>query len=251
MELEKRINEHFHLFNEVDEYIANCILQSKTKCEELTIQQFAQLIHVSQSALTRFAQKIKLKGYKEIKSMIRIERMSEKQINFDNKKMVIDNYHNVIRLMEQIDKQLFQEINKAEKILIFADGFAMSKVASECKRMFLPLHKKVYYVHGHDMMQQLATLASERDMVFIFSFEGENNSVVTLAKKLRIAKVKTLSITKMMANELAQYCDYNIYASALELPMYQQLQFASITPFFLLMELLIIQYQYEVEHNFI
>lgn len=251
MKLEKRINRAYATFNEIDCYIAKEIINHKKQVEQYTIHQFAQMIHVSQSALTRFAKKIGLQGYKEIKSLIRIECMEKKDTHLHTHKELRETYHQVISsLQKQSYSSLFDELYKAKRILIFADGFAMSKVASECKRIFLPLHKKVFYIHGFDMMQSFLSLAQKEDIAFLFSFKGENKELISFATSLQMKGCLLVSITQMKANGLAQISNYNLYAFPYEFPNTPQGQLQSCTSFYLLIELFLIQYQFHCEHNF-
>lgn len=253
MKLENLVNRYYDLFSENDKYIAQCVVKNQKDCIALSIEEFAVKYHVSKSSLTRFAQKLQMPGYSELRSVLRLGKMEEQRTDFAFKNEVIRNYHKMIEYVRQTDyRSLFHKMYKAERIMIYAGGSSQAGAAKEFQRIFLPLHKKIYYMNGYDMAQAFGSLVQKDDLVILMSLTGNEAHVVELANTLRVRGVHTVSVTRIQMNELASICEENLYIYALSLPRVYQVEYEITTPYFILIELLFIQYQLYLrnEHNF-
>lgn len=244
MKIEDLMNQRYDSFSENDKYIARCVVKNQRDCITLSIDEFAGKYHVSKSALSRFAKKLELPGYGELRSMLRLGRMEERKLDFSFKETALLNYHKMIEYIRQTDyRTLFEKIYHAKRILIYASGYSQARVAKEFQRIFLPLHKQIYYMHGHDMAEAFGNLAEDGDLVMFISLTGEARHMVELAKVLRLKGVATVSVTRMQMNELSAVCEEKLYIYALSLPEEYQVEYEITTPYFILIELLFIRYQ--------
>ena len=73
MKLEALVSRHYDELNPNDLIIWRYITQNKEQCLNMTIEALAQLCNVSRSTVMRFAQKIGLSGYSELKACLRFE----------------------------------------------------------------------------------------------------------------------------------------------------------------------------------
>lgn len=253
MKIEDLMNRYYDTFSENDKYIAQCIVNNPKDCIILSIDEFGKKYHVSKSALSRFAKKLELPGYGELRSMLRLRGMEEKNLDFSFKETALLNYHKMIEYIRQTDyRGLFEKIYYAKRILVYASGYSQARVAKEFQRIFLPLHKQIYYMHGHDMVEAFGNLAQDGDLVMLISLTGEAGHMVELAKRLRLKGIATVSVTRMQMNELSTVCEEKLYIYALSLPKEYQVEYEITTPYFILIELLFIRYQQYLkdEHNF-
>lgn len=253
MKIENLVNKYYGTFSNNDKYIAHCVAEHPADCISLSIDEFAVKYHVSKSALTRFAQKLGLPGYGELRSGLRMKSMEQKTSDFSFRETAMQNYHKMIEYIRQTDYNLlFDKIYKARRILIYASGYSQARVAKEFQRIFLPLQKKIYYMHGHDTAEAFEKLVEQGDLVWFISLTGEADHVVELARKLQIREIQTVSVTRMQTNRLSYVCGENLYIYALSLPEDYGISYEITTPYFILTELLFIQYQQYLndEHNF-
>lgn len=243
MNIEELMNRYYASFSENDKYIASCIIQHKQDCIQLSIDEFALRYHVTKSSLSRFAQKLALQGYSAMRSIIRLENSTPKPLTsfLDT---AIHNYHKMIENMRTKDfHTLFERFEKAERILIFASGYSQSKVASECKRMFMPVQKKIFTMHGHDMASAFTNMATNKDLIFLISLTGESEYILKMAKDLRLRQIPTVSLTRMDANSLSECCDENLYIHSIEVPEQYSISYEITTPYFILIEMLFLSYR--------
>lgn len=248
MKIEELMNRYYTSFSENDKYIAKCILAHKQDCVHLPIEAFAMRYHVSKSALSRFSQKLKLPGYSELRSFLRLGEMQKKDNTSSFLEVAIHNYHTMIEDLRKKDfTTLFEMFDQAKRILIFASGYAQARVASEFKRMFLPVNKIIYDMHGHDMSDAFLHMAKEDDLIVLISLTGENEDVVSIAKELRLRGVPMVSITRMKMNMLTQLCEENLYIHSIEVPASYHVQYEISTPYFILVEILFLEYQKHLE----
>lgn len=81
MRLETLIYENYNKLNENDKYIWSYILNNKKECENMSIQNLALKCNVSHTTILRFAQKLGLNGYSELKFYLKME--NKKRYIFD------------------------------------------------------------------------------------------------------------------------------------------------------------------------
>ena len=67
MKLAELVNQHYKELSSNDLYIWDYIQAHGKECQNLSIVELAQRCHVSKTTILRFAQKLSLKGYSELK----------------------------------------------------------------------------------------------------------------------------------------------------------------------------------------
>lgn len=249
MKFEELINVHFDHFTANDEYICTCIVQHREDCIHLGIEEFSKKYHVSTSALSRFAQKLQLPGYSELKALLRFEGKAVNRKEYDMKD-VLDTYHHVIDHVEQKDcRLLFEKLYNAKRIIVYGEGYQQGRAAKEMKRIFLPTGKSFYDMYGVDTIPSLQKFVQEGDVVFFISLHGEQKEVISFAKQLKLKGAFLISITKMKSNELSHLCDESFYIDTMQMEIDDTLHYEVTTPYFILIELLYVKYKLYCDVN--
>lgn len=238
------MNQYYDQFTEQDKDIATCILRHPKDCIQMSIEEFALTHHFSKSSLSRFAQKVSLSGYGQLRSMLRMDTLQKKEAASTFLDAAIQNYHAMIEDMREKDHHsLFQRLDQAKRVLIFASGYTQARVASEWKRIFLPLHKVMYDMYGHDMAEPFLHMVKPDDLVILISLSGESKEVVMIAKELRLRQIASVSITRLKMNTLTQLCEENLYIHSLQIHQEYGVHYEITTPYFILIEMLYLKYQ--------
>lgn len=243
MKIEELFNKYYDSFTANDRYICECILNHKTDCVRLSIDEFAYKYHISTSTLSRFAQKLKLPGYSELRVIVRL---NETEVEYKNQStdQLINCYNKIIDDIEKKDcSVMFERMNQANRIIIFGEGYCQGRVAKEMKRIFLPTGKIIYDIYGYDMIQSLNHFIRSNDIIFFISLNGESSEVIDFAKKMKMKGIYMISITKMISNSLARLCNENLYIQSISIPVNEELEYEITTPYFILIELLYIKYK--------
>lgn len=244
MKMEELMNMYYDNLSANDKIICKYIINNKDSCYKLSIDDFADKCNVSKTTLFRFAKKISLPGFSELKARLRIEVESKTNEKIDFIATVTESYHKMIEDIKKRDcTNIFKKMYKSKRILAYGGGYSQARVASELKRIFLPTQKTIFNIHGYDMVESVAALANEEDFVIIISLSGESKGVIKLAETLRLNSIATLSITRMKNNTLASLCNENLYINSVSLPKDYVLDYEISTPYFILIELLFLKYE--------
>lgn len=243
MKVEELINKYYDTFTTNDQYICKCILNYKKDCIKLSIDDFAFKYHVSSSTLSRFAQKLKLPGYSELRAILRFDD-TKNQYNYQNIDNMMNCYKKVIKDIENKDCSiLFAKMNQAQHIIIFGEGYAQGQVAKEMKRIFLPTGKKIYDIYGFDVIDSLLKFIKIDDIVFFISLDGDSKKMIDFAKEMRMKGIYTTSITNMVSNPLSHLCNESLYIQSTEISIDIHIKYIVTTPYFILIELLYVKYK--------
>lgn len=243
MKLDELVNKHYSQLNENDFHIWNYISNNRKQCEKLAIDQLAYRCNVSRTTILRFAQKISLKGYSELKVYLKLENEESKE-NTDNVDLVCNTYDKVIRNIKEKDcTEIFEALTSAENIYIYGVGMLQSSIKKELRRIFMLSGKIVYDLSGYKEAEYVLKAASSKDMFIIISVSGENEFILDFVKKLNIKNIPILSITKLKENSLAQISNYNLYISSITVPhILDEIEYESLTSYFILIEILFLKY---------
>ena len=243
MRIEELLNYHYEEFSDNEKYICHYLHNHYDDCQKKTIDEFAASCNVSKTLLVRFAKKLGLTGYSELKARIKIEKQEERGNVKGLLQTMTDSYH---KMMDDLNKKelitFFEKLYLAKRVFVYGSGSSQARAASEMKRIFLPA-REIIHLHGHDMCYPLKKIASKEDLVIIISLTGESEHVVKLAENLRTIGVPTVSITKLTSNRLALVCDENLYINSVKLPLQYRIDYESSTPYFILIEYLYLSYQ--------
>lgn len=250
MNLEQLINENYSKLNENDLHIWKYINSNRDECSRLSIIELAEKCNVSKSTILRFAQKLSLKGYSELKFYLSLGKRNpikekiEKNVSYK----VCENYIHTLNELKTADfTEVCEAIDNANRIYIFGSGVLQKNVAREMQRMFLSVRKNITIVEGEKEIETVTSYLTTDDVVFLISLRGEFKDLLDLAEKLRVKNVKTISMTSMKNNSLAQKCDKRMYIATSRIMKGNQIYHEASGMFFVLAELLFLQYTKYIE----
>ena len=243
MRVDELLNMYYDELSDNEKYVCHYLTGHYEECGRKTVEEFAADCNVSRTLLIRFAKKLGLSGYSELKARIRIERR-ESEPNVEGLlQTMTDSYH---KMMEDLIKKnltnLFAKMYHADRVFVYGSGSSQSRAASEMKRIFLPA-KEMIHLHGHDLSGTLKKIVKPEDLVVVISLSGESDMVVELAKALRVSNVPAVSITRLKSNTLASLCEENLYINSIRIPVTYDMEYETSSPYFILIEYLYLSYQ--------
>lgn len=243
MKLDELVNKYYKCLNDNDLYIWNYISNHRKECENLAIDQLAYKCSVSRTTILRFAQKLSLKGYGELKVYLKLDNERTKE-NVNNLEAVCDTYNEVIKNIKDKDcTDIFKVIDKAKTLYVYGIGMIQSSIKKEIKRTFLAAGKVFYDLSGYTEANAIIDIATQDDVFIIISMSGENQFILDFAKNLKIRNVPIISITKLKDNSLAKISDYSLYTYTVLIPkIFNDVDFESLTCYFILIEVLFLKY---------
>lgn len=243
MRLQELVNKHYTRLNENDFHIWNYISNNKKECERLVIDQIAYKCNVSRSSILRFAQKLSLKGYGELKLYLKMENQEAKE-DLNTVEMICNTYYEAIKRIKEKDcSEIFEKIDSSTNIYVYGVGMVQSSIKKELKRIFLSAGKILYDLSGYGESEISLKIANSDDLFILISVSGENKFIIDFVSKLKVRNIPILSITKSRENTLSQMSDYNIYISSVKLTQeLNQMEYDSITSYFILIEILFLKY---------
>ncbi|RGY95998.1 MurR/RpiR family transcriptional regulator [Clostridium sp. AM58-1XD] len=243
MRIDQLLNNCYDDFSENEKYVCHYLSRHYRDCCKKNIEEFARDCNVSKTLLVRFAKKLGLSGYSELKARIKIELLEKEQTSDGFLQSIMDSYHKMMDdLMDKDMSGIFEKLYSAERVFVYGSGSSQARAASEMKRMFLPV-KDMIHLYGHDLSYGLQKIVTPQDMVFIISLSGESEAVVELGRFLRTGHVPAVSITRLRSNTLASLCEESLYINSIQLPMKYNMEYEITTPYFILIEYLYLSYQ--------
>lgn len=244
MKLDELFNEHRADLRENDLYIWKYLSSHRKECATLSIEAFGQRCNVSRTTILRFAQRLGLSGFSELKLLLRMEDAPCHMAPSDCIDQTCAAYQQMITDIRGKDcSDLFAQIDAAENLYVFSSGMLQDAVAKELCRVFLSGDKWFYLIHAGSEAEVLLHHVTDHDLVLILSVSGESPQVLQLAKALKVRHVPTVSITRQKENTLAQLCTQRLYISTVEMePGVLGTEYQSTTSFFILAELLFLKY---------
>lgn len=245
MKLEKRI-ELCDSMTPLESEIASYILNNKDAVTKLKIQELADILFISKSAIHRFVKKIGFNGFNDLKVSIAkenadlLENNSYINVNYpfqakDNPKQIafklLELYEKAIKdTFEYVDldqiKAVSQLIDSADVIDVYTHAHN-SNIAENFQDKMLTIGKSVNCPSSF-YNQRLTVLASDQKHVaIILSYSGKATFILPIVKKLYEKGVKVIQIGKAGSNYYSQYVTYHLSISDSENNRDRMSQFSS------------------------
>lgn len=245
MKLEKRI-ELCDSMTPLESEIASYILNNKDAVTKLKIQELADILFISKSAIHRFVKKIGFNGFNDLKVSIAkenadlLENNSYINVNYpfqakDNPRQIafklLELYEKAIKdTFEYVDldqiKAVSQLIDSADVIDVYTHAHN-SNIAENFQDKMLTIGKSVNCPSSF-YNQRLTVLASDQKHVaIILSYSGKATFIFPIVKKLYEKGVKVIQIGKAGSNYYSQYVTYHLSISDSENNRDRMSQFSS------------------------
>lgn len=216
-----RINQKKSEFTEIENKIAQYIIDNKDKIIEMSTQEFAREADVSAASIIRFAKLLGYKGYSSMKidmaksSNVDLEdplmEISQKDsaINISKKLKNLNSntIEKTLHLMnEDVLNEVIQSASKAKRIYIYGVG-ASGLVALDLYYKLIRINKAVFYnMDPHVNMINSAYLEKD-DFVIGISYSGETNEVLIPLKKAKEKGSKILAIVGNTKSRVGKIAD--------------------------------------------
>lgn len=245
MKLEKRI-ELCDSMTPLESEIASYILKNKDAVTKLKIQELADILFISKSAIHRFVKKIGFNGFNDLKVSIAkenadlLENNSYINVNYpfqakDNPRQIafklLELYEKAIKdTFEYVDldqiKAVSQLIDSAVVIDVYTHAHN-SNIAENFQDKMLTIGRSVNCPSSF-YNQRLTVLASDQKHVaIILSYSGKATFILPIVKKLYEKGVKVIQIGKAGSNYYSQYVTYHLSISDSENNRDRMSQFSS------------------------
>ena len=245
MKLEKRI-ELCDSMTPLESEIASYILNNKDAVTKLKIQELADILFISKSAIHRFVKKIGFNGFNDLKVSIAkenadlLENSSYINVNYpfqakDNPRQIafklLELYEKAIKdTFEYVDldqiKAVSQLIDSADVIDVYTHAHN-SSIAENFQDKMLTIGRSVNCPSSF-YNQRLTVLASDQKHVaIILSYSGKATFILPIVKKLYEKGVKVIQIGKAGSNYYSQYVTYHLSISDSENNRDRMSQFSS------------------------
>ena len=245
MKLEKRID-LCDSMTPLESEIASYILNNKDAVTKLKIQELADILFISKSAIHRFVKKIGFNGFNDLKVSIAkenadlLENNSYINVNYpfqakDNPRQIafklLELYEKAIKdTFEYVDldqiKAVSQLIDSADVIDVYTHAHN-SNIAENFQDKMLTIGKSVNCPSSF-YNQRLTVLASDQKHVaIILSYSGKATFILPIVKKLYEKGVKVIQIGKAGSNYYSQYVTYHLSISDSENNRDRMSQFSS------------------------
>ena len=245
MKLEKRI-ELCDSMTPLESEIASYILNNKNVVTKLKIQELADILFISKSAIHRFVKKIGFNGFNDLKVSIAkenadlLENNSYINVNYpfqakDNPRQIafklLELYEKAIKdTFEYVDldqiKAVSQLIDSADVIDVYTHAHN-SNIAENFQDKMLTIGRSVNCPSSF-YNQRLTVLASDQKHVaIILSYSGKATFILPIVKKLYEKGVKVIQIGKAGSNYYSQYVTYHLSISDSENNLDRMSQFSS------------------------
>ena len=231
MTLEELVNSKLDKLNPTDLIVWRYIYAHKKECCYISIYDIADNCNVSRTTVLRFAKKLGLDGFSDLKMMLKMEiSQAREKPSMDIAEATVNLCKNV---GEEIAKQDFTRLNKllhnAKRIFVYASGHVQKNVASEISRLFVNCNVLVYEIKGPDEIGIILKNITENDLFIIISLSGESKNPI-------------ISLTKLKSNTLATLSTENIYVTPIDLPATVDFEYKSMLGFFLAVEMWFVSY---------
>ncbi len=245
MNLDEMINIKYNALNHSDRHIWKCINQDRGACAKMTIEELAARCSVSRTTILRFAKKLGLEGYTELRYCLRRESLQGQ----DGEDGLIDlngMLKNYMVMLGNLKDKCFdgacELIEAAGRIVVVSTGTAQYLAAQELARSFLKIGVVMTVVMGGTELVWLPGLLGQEDLVIIISVSGESPSGVSLARALKSRGIPILSITRQTANSVSDLADEAVYVYSEKVFAGKREYYESITMFYTAAEILFVKY---------
>ena len=240
------VNKNYKKLNATDINVLTYIVQHGSSVTDMGIEALAKECFTSKSTVLRLVQKLGFSGFSDFKSYIKWENENGavKQ-DYRNRLDVVgrDLSQTIRTLRGSADVvAIAQAIAQANTVVLFGTGEAQRYCAREMQRCFMELGVYLYYVGAREELNMLMKMLRMNDLVVFISLSGDAKGLDEALHTASVCGIRTASITNFAVNELAERCDYNVYATCTPVAVKRTVEHSSFASFFVAVESIFTHY---------
>lgn len=244
MNIDELVFLHFNELTDTDKDIYQYISSHSDSIPKLTINELADICHVSRSTVLRFTKKIGLSGYSELKTLIKISNSrsayNEERQNMESLK---EYYFRTIEYYSNLNMDdLIELLGEAKHVYLYGTGALQRSVAEEFARLFLYGNLVANTIVGEGEFEYLTKLLTKDDLLIIISKNGENDFLNKIVPILNMKSIKIISFTTSNNNYLAKVSDYNISLKFESVQFKNHHLLDSLTIMYMIIEIVFLKY---------
>ena len=246
MKLDDLVNGHLRELSPTDLIVWRYISTHRKECCYISIYDIAVSCNVSRTTVLRFAKKLGLDGFSDLKMILKMENaQTREKPTMDIAEAAASMCH---ELGEEIAKQNFLYANrllyKAQRVFVYSSGHVQRNIANELMRLFIMDEKYIINIKGEDEMRTITANAKPDDLFIVVSLSGETDHVVEFAERLHTRSIPLISVTRLKSNTLSRLATESLYVTVCKLPYAyaEQRDYESMMGFFLLVEVWFLSY---------
>lgn len=250
MRLEDLIEQNYHRLNGNDLYIWEYIRKHPAECRNISIDALSAACCISHTTILRFAKKLGLGGFSELKMILRWQDAGPGVLHPDELTRTMQDYQQTMEYLSTVDfTDLFTLIQNARQIFIYGSGSVQRLAARDLKDKFFHSHKLMHIIEGETEMRKLSARLREHDLVILISLSGNNAFVNKIAETLHKQGCPIVSICRVQSNRLIYLSDINIPFFSHAIEMERAVTIWPSNPMFLVNEFLLLRYLEFLEKN--
>ncbi len=226
-------------FTKKEKQLADYCLSHQDEIIYMSITDLALACGVGEASVTRFCRKLGAQGYQDFKVQVSISQARAGAIleaNADEKteeekkagqtdwaqSVFLAHQKALHETMQLVDEEVLlsivQMFEQAERIHFFgvSDSLLMAR---EAHSRFSRIMPKVVCVEDPHLQAIAATMMTERDVMFIFSYSGASKDAVQVARLAHEAGAKVAAVTHYTKSPLTTYVDAILLTGMREAPL--------------------------------
>lgn len=243
MKLETLVEQNYHKLNQSDLLIWDYLRNHMESCKQFGIGQLADACHISHTSVLRFAKKLGLKGYSELKVILKWQQEASDGFGGDELEKAMQDYQQTLEYLYTVDfSDLFALWDRADKIYLYGSGNVQQYAARDLRRSFFVVNKLLHTIEGEDELRRIAPHVRENDIMLFISLSGNNEFINGVAEQLKKQGRTIVSITRIQSNRLIHLSDINIPFFTHRVQTGDAFEFWLTAQMFLINEFLILKY---------
>ena len=165
MQLDEIINKHKSDLNATDMVIWKYIVTHRANVRHISIHELARDCAVSSTTIVRFAQKLGLDGFGELKAILKMEEPTGEVYHDDVLKDLGDFYIKTgKKLMARNFDAASKLIHEANRVYAYASGYVQSNVVQELKRLFFYDNVLIFEIRGREEFNAVVQTVTKDDL---------------------------------------------------------------------------------------
>ncbi len=220
-------------FTEREKDIVKFVLEHPEMIENMSSRELGQRTFTSAASVTRFCQKLGVKGFPEFKIKF-VSELRAGNLAIEEKKVLLSERENVVTIVRKVTEIQKRAVEETQKEISYSQLIRVGKIIAEAScvdfyaydmnvnlaqygcSLFFHAGKRAAVYSATNIQGLSANMPSDGHVAIILSHTGRNERLVEIEKILRNNGTKVIAIVSGENRIIAKYADEVLTASGTE-----------------------------------